>query len=38
MAARLRLVLLSVVIAGWSKDLFVILITFRAMCTAGDDY
>jgi hypothetical protein len=38
MAARLRLVLVSIVIARWSKDLFVIFISFGAMCNAVDDY
>jgi hypothetical protein len=34
----LRLTLVSVVIAGWSKYLFVINITFWAMSTVVDDY
>jgi hypothetical protein len=37
-AARLRLVLVSVVVARWSNDLFVIFITFRHLCTTVDDY
>jgi hypothetical protein len=37
-AARLRLALLSVVVARWSSDLIVIFITFGILCTAIDDY
>ena len=37
-AARLRLVLVFVVVARWSNDLFVIFITFGPLCTAIDDY
>jgi hypothetical protein len=28
----------SVVVARWSNDLFVIFITFRHLCTTVDDY
>jgi hypothetical protein len=37
-AARLRLVLVFIVVARWSNDLFVILITFRLLYTVIDDY
>jgi hypothetical protein len=37
-AARLRLMLVSVVVARWSYDLLVIFITFRLFCTVVDDY
>jgi hypothetical protein len=36
-AARLRLALVSVVVARWSSDLIVIFITFEILCTAIDD-
>jgi hypothetical protein len=38
MAARLRLVLVFVVVAKWSSDLFVNFITFRLLCTTVDNY
>jgi hypothetical protein len=37
-AARLRLVLVFVVVARWSNNLSVIFITYRLLCTAIDDY
>jgi hypothetical protein len=37
-AVCLRLVLMFVVVARWSSDLFVISITFRLFCTVVDDY
>jgi hypothetical protein len=36
-AARLRLALVSVVVARWSSDLIIIFITFGILCTAVDD-
>jgi predicted membrane metal-binding protein len=36
-AARLQLVLLSVVVTRWSNNLFIIFITFKHLCTAIDD-
>jgi hypothetical protein len=37
-AVRLRLVIVFVVVARWSSDLFVIFMTFRLLCTTVDDY
>jgi hypothetical protein len=37
-AARLRLALVSVVVARWSSDLIVIFITFEILCNTVDDY
>jgi hypothetical protein len=37
-AARLRLALLSVVVAMWSSDLIIIFITFKILYTIVDDY
>jgi hypothetical protein len=37
-AARLRLALVSIVVARWSSDLIVIFITFGILCIAIDDY
>jgi hypothetical protein len=37
-AARLRLALVSVVVARWSSNLIIIFITFGILCTVIDDY
>jgi hypothetical protein len=37
-ATRLRLKLVYVVVATWSKTLFVIFIIFQIICTSVDDY
>ena len=37
-AACLRLALVTLVVARWSIDLFVIFTTFDPLCTAIDDY
>jgi hypothetical protein len=37
-AACLRLAQVSIVVARWFKYLFIFFITFRAVCTAIDDY
>jgi hypothetical protein len=36
--ARLRLELVSVVVVRWSQYLFVVFITFEAVCTAVDGF
>jgi hypothetical protein len=38
MAARFRLVLVLVVFARWSNNIFVFIIIFKALCTTVDDY